>query len=85
MIRVLKQGISADAAEDIDTEVRKTVEGIIDDIKARGDAAVRDLSERFDSYSPASFQLTEEEVEACVAHGFSPKHFATECMNRAIF
>ena len=66
MIRVLKQGISADAAEEIDTEVRKTVEGIIDDIKSRGDAAVRDLSERFDSYSPASFRLTDEEVEACV-------------------
>ena len=29
MIKVLKQGISADAAEEIDTEVRKTVEGII--------------------------------------------------------
>ncbi len=66
MIKVLKAGISADAAEEIDTEVRKTVEGIIDDIKSRGDAAVRDLSERFDSYSPASFRLTDDEVEACV-------------------
>ncbi len=66
MIRVLKQGISADAAEEIDTEVRTTVEEIIADIKARGDAAVRDLSKRFDSYSPASFQLTDEEVGACV-------------------
>ena len=66
MIRVLKQGISADAAEEIDTEVRTTVEEIIADIKARGDAAVRDLSERFDSYSPASFRLTDAEVEACV-------------------
>ena len=66
MIRVLKQGISADAAEEIDTEVRTTVEGIIDDIKSRGDAAVRDLSKRFDNYSPASFRLTDEEVEACV-------------------
>ena len=66
MIKVLKQGISADAAEEIDTEIRITVEGIIADIKARGDAAVRDLSERFDSYSPASFRLTDAEVEACV-------------------
>ena len=66
MIRVLKQGISADAAEEIDTEVRTTVEKIINEIKARGDAAVRELSERFDNYSPASFRLTDEEVEACV-------------------
>lgn len=66
MIRVLKQGISADAAEEIDTEVRTTVEEIIDEIKARGDTAVRELSERFDKYSPANFRLTDEEVEACV-------------------
>ena len=66
MISVLKQGISADAAEEIDTEVRTTVEKIIDEIKARGDAAVRELSERFDNYSAASFRLTDEEVEACV-------------------
>ncbi len=66
MIRVLKQGISADAAEDIDAEVRTTVEGILTDIKARGDAAVRELSDRFDNYSPASFRLTDAEVEACV-------------------
>jgi len=28
---------------------------------------VRDLSERFDNYSPANFRLTDEEVEACVS------------------
>ena len=66
MIRVLKRGISADAAEEFDTEVRTTVERILSDIKARGDAAVRELSERFDNYSPASFRLGEEEVGACV-------------------
>jgi len=67
MIRVLKKGISADAAEEIDTEVRTTVEGILADIRTRGDSAVRDLSERFDNYSPANFRLTDEEVEACVS------------------
>ncbi len=67
MIRVLKSGISAEAAEDIDTKVKTTVEKILADIKARGDVAVRELSERFDGYSPQSFRLTDEEVEACVA------------------
>ena len=66
MIRVLKQGISADVAEELDEKVRATVEGILSEIKASGDAAVRELSERFDNYSPASFQLSEEEIEACV-------------------
>ncbi len=67
MIRVLKRGFSADAAEEIDTKVRTTVEGILADIKARGDVAVREFSERFDNYSPASFRLSAEEVEVCVA------------------
>ncbi|MDJ0656424.1 MAG: histidinol dehydrogenase [Xanthomonadales bacterium] len=67
MIRVIKQGISADAAEEMDAQVRSTVEGILADIKARGDAAVRELSEKFDSYSPERYRLTEEEIEACVA------------------
>ncbi len=67
MIRVLKQGISADAAEEIDTKVKTTVEEILADIKARGNDAIRELSQRFDDYSPDSFRLTEEEIEACVA------------------
>ncbi len=66
MIRVLKQGISADVAEELGEKVRATVEGILGDIKTSGDAAVRELSERFDNYSPASFRLSEEEIEACV-------------------
>jgi len=67
MIRVLKQGISADKAEEIDSKVRTTVEEILADIQTRGDAAVRAFSERFDNYSPASFRLSTEEIEACVA------------------
>ncbi len=67
MIRVLKRGISADTAEEIDTEIRTTVEAILADIKARGDTAVRELSERFDNYSPESFRLTDKDVEACVS------------------
>ncbi len=66
MIRHLKKGISAadDAAEQ--AKVRTTVEGIIADIERRGDAAVRDYSERFDKWSPPSFRLTEAEIEACI-------------------
>ena len=67
MIRVLKSGISAQAVEEIDAEVRATVEKILADITARGDVAVREFSKQFDNYSPESFRLTNEEVEACVA------------------
>ena len=67
MIRVLKQGISATAAEEMDAKVRQTVEGILTDIKERGDAAVRELSEKFDGYAPETHRLTPSEIEACVA------------------
>ncbi|MFO1319462.1 MAG: histidinol dehydrogenase [Burkholderiales bacterium] len=67
MVRFLKQGISAadDAAEQ--AKVRATVEGIIADVEKRGDAAVREMSEKFDKWSPPSFRLTQAEIEACIA------------------
>jgi sulfopropanediol 3-dehydrogenase len=40
------------------------VEGILQDIESRGDQAVRELSEKFDKYTPASFRLSESEIEA---------------------
>ena len=67
MIRRLKDGISTAAAKELDARVRSTVEGILADIETRGDAAVRELSERFDNYAPASFRLSADEIKACVA------------------
>jgi sulfopropanediol 3-dehydrogenase len=48
-------------------QVRETVTGVIADIRARGDEAVRAYSEKFDKWSPDSFRLTDEEVEKIVA------------------
>ena len=66
MIKVIKSGISAEAAADMDAQVKSTVESILGDIETRGDAAVRDLSEKFDRWSPASFRLSDEDIEAAV-------------------
>ena len=49
-----------------DAKTRATVEGVLADIAARGDAAVRDLSEKFDQYSPAAFRLTPSEIDAAM-------------------
>ena len=63
----LKSGRSqADRSED-DAEVRGVVEAALRDIEERGDAAVREMSEKFDNYSPESFRLSPEEIEALVA------------------
>ncbi|NNL36335.1 MAG: histidinol dehydrogenase [Silicimonas sp.] len=60
----LKKGKpETDRAED-DAKVRATVEGILTDIEMRGDAAVRELSEKFDKYSPPSFRLSDGDIEA---------------------
>ncbi len=56
----------AERAED-DAAVRATVETVLADIAARGDAAVRDLSARFDHYEPAAFRLTPSEIEAAMS------------------
>jgi len=47
-IRYLKRGKDAAAIAAEDAKVRTTVEGILADVEARGDAAVRDLSAKFD-------------------------------------
>jgi sulfopropanediol 3-dehydrogenase len=55
----------AERAED-DARVRATVEGILADIAAGGDGAVRALAQRFDGYAPPSFRLTPSEIEAAM-------------------
>ena len=67
MPKVLKRGLDSNAVAANDAKVRATVEGILADIEQRGDAAVRDLSERFDKWSPESFRLSEADIEAAMA------------------
>src|SRR5437763_3393564 len=66
MPRYLKRGMDAGAIEEADARVRATVEGILDQIKSRGDAAVRELSEKFDKWSPKNFKLTPQEIEKAI-------------------
>jgi sulfopropanediol 3-dehydrogenase len=63
-VTYLKHSKSDDARSKDDAAVRASVEAILGDIEVRGDAAVRDLSEKFDHYSPPAFRLTDGEVEA---------------------
>ena len=67
MAEYLKRGRTAEARAEDDAKVRGTVEGILQDIEARGDAAVRALSAKFDGYEPAAFRLTDSEIDAAMA------------------
>lgn len=66
MARILKHGIEEGAAAAADAAVRSSVEAILADIGARGDAAVRELSAKFDKWEPDSFRLSEQDIEACL-------------------
>lgn len=65
VIHLKRARTEAERAE-TDARVRATVETTLADIAARGDAAVRDLSRKFDGYAPESFRLTPSEIEAAL-------------------
>src|ERR1700756_5669120 len=67
MAEYLKRGIDATAVKAADAKVRETVEVILADVEARGDTAVRELSQKFDNWAPANFRLTEQEIERAIA------------------
>jgi sulfopropanediol 3-dehydrogenase len=48
----LKRRIGKTVTEEMDRKVRATVEGILADVQKRGDAAVREYSEKFDKWTP---------------------------------
>lgn len=65
MIRYVKRGASADTVATEDAKVRSLVEKMLADIVTRGDAAVREYSERFDHWNPTTFRLTRAEIDTC--------------------
>lgn len=60
----LKRGKPADERSQDDAKVREMVEATLKDIETRGDDAVRELSKKFDDYTPTSFRLSDDDVEA---------------------
>ncbi len=66
MAQYLKRGASSEAKASADLQVRDTVEKILADIEQRGDAAVRELSNRFDNWDRESYRLTPDEIQRCI-------------------
>jgi sulfopropanediol 3-dehydrogenase len=67
MAKHLKRGRDAATVAADDARIRATVEGILADITARGDAAVREFSEKFDGWQRRDFRLTDQEIRNCLA------------------
>ncbi|HCI20105.1 MAG TPA: histidinol dehydrogenase [Alphaproteobacteria bacterium] len=66
-IRYLKSGKPQVERSEDDAKVRAVVEAALADIEARGDAAVRELAEKFDNFSPTSYRLSQDEIDALIA------------------
>jgi sulfopropanediol 3-dehydrogenase len=67
MPRYLKRGLDASAIKAADAKVRQTVEDILGQIEAKGDAAVRELSQKFDNWSPQEFKLPPQDIERAIS------------------
>ncbi|GEO14319.1 histidinol dehydrogenase [Microvirga aerophila] len=67
MARWLKRGRDAEAIAEDDAKIRSTVEGILADIGKRGDAAVRELSNKFDRWDREDYRLTDQEIRDCLS------------------
>ena len=66
MAEWLKRGATSEAKADTDRKVRDTVEGILADIQARGDDAVRELSIKFDGWDRDDYRLSGSEIQGCI-------------------
>jgi sulfopropanediol 3-dehydrogenase len=67
MAHHLKTGRRPELATADAKRVRDIVTGIIEDIESRGETALREISERFDKWSPPSFRLSSREIEGCLS------------------
>jgi sulfopropanediol 3-dehydrogenase len=68
MSQQLKQTVSTATERQDRSDVQRVVTEVIEDIRQRGDAAVRDYSEKFDHWSPDSFLLSDEDVEKIISN-----------------
>ncbi|PHR25446.1 MAG: histidinol dehydrogenase [Hoeflea sp.] len=67
MAKYLKNGADSGVVRAADATVRSIVEQTLADIEARGDAAVRELSIKFDSWDRQDYRLSQSEINACLA------------------
>ncbi len=66
MPRHLKSAPGRSSHRQDETTLRKAVEALITDIEENGEDAVREMSERFDSWNPPSFRLSDDEIRDAV-------------------
>src|SRR5262249_19692869 len=66
MPRHPKRAVAATAIKAPDARVRERVEPSLAGVEARGDAALRELSKKFDTWEPKSFRLADAEIDKAI-------------------
>jgi len=67
-IYYLKKGKTAEDKAIDDAQVSEVVKNTLKVIEEKGDAAVREFSEKFDNYSPNSYKLSSAEIDSLIAN-----------------
>ena len=67
-IYYLKKGKTAEDKAIDDAQVSEVVKYTLKVIEEKGDAAVREFSEKFDNYSPNSYKLSSAEIDSLIAN-----------------
>lgn len=62
--------------EELTSSVEESVKAILADVRARGDAALREYAAKFDGYAGESLEVTKEELDEA-ANALSPRYMQT--------
>ena len=65
-IEYLKKGLDEKQRIEDNDKVKKIVEETLRKIESDGDKHIRELSQKFDNYSPNSFRLSEDQINQLV-------------------
>ena len=66
-VKYIKKGMAADESAANQAETRQIVESILSDVETRGDEAVKELSSKFDKWSPESFRLSDNQIQEIIS------------------
>ena len=66
-VKYIKKGMAADESAANQAQTRQIVESILSDVETRGDEAVRELSSKFDKWSPESFRLSDSQIQEIIS------------------
>ena len=66
-IKYLKKGIDEKKRSEDNEKVKNIVEKTLKKIELEGDKYIRELSEKYDNYSPKSFKLTDSEIQNLIS------------------